>query len=128
MSVDTVSLPEQADLMRGNNRWNSPLVLAILAAAVGLVGNIWMEHANNRWKKDTDFFNVQSALILDAIRTGDPNAACENLRLLVGLGYLTDKDGTIQTQCRGIKVAPPQLPGAGSQARGPARAESSEAP
>lgn len=92
------------------SRWSSPLVLAVLAATLGLAGNIWVEHANNKWKKDTDLFNVQSSLILDAIRTGDQQAACQNLRLLIGLGYLDDKNNTVKTQCHDVGPAPPCLP------------------
>jgi hypothetical protein len=91
--------------------WSNPLVLALCAAALGLIGNIWVEHANNKWAKDTEQLKSQSTLILEAIKTGDPDKACQNLLFFERLGLVKDDDEhTIQHECEKAPQGPPSLP------------------
>jgi hypothetical protein len=95
----------------GRNRWTNPLVLALFGATVGLIGNIWVEHANNKWAKSTEQFKAQSSLILEAIKTGDTDKACKNLLFFVKLRLVDDSpEGTIQHECASASQGPPSLP------------------
>jgi hypothetical protein len=83
------------------SRWTNPLVLSLLAAAVGLIGNVLVEHSR-----------AQSTLILEASKTGnDQQAACKNLTFFVRLGFIDDINKTIAQACPGEKGnAVPTLP------------------
>jgi hypothetical protein len=100
------------------SRWASPFVLALFAATVGLAGNVWVEHANNKWAKDTERFKSQSSLILEAIKTGNPDSACQNLLFFIQLGFINEGVGTIEQRCATAPIGPPSLPAqSGSNAR-----------
>jgi hypothetical protein len=84
--------------------WANPLVLAILAATVGLIGNTIVTILNNHSTQQTEHLHAQSALILEAIKTnGDTAAACKNLNFFVNLGLLDDANKTIIGACPNTK-------------------------
>ena len=60
------------------SRWSSPLVIALLAGAIGLIGNSIVTYLNNRNTQQVGRIRSQSNLILEAIRTGSPEKACTN--------------------------------------------------
>lgn len=85
------------------SRWSHPLVLALLAAAAGLIGNVAVAIVNDDNTQKVEHFHAQSSLLLEAIKTGDNVAACKNLNFLVKLGLLDDAKGTIAATCPGEK-------------------------
>ena len=111
MGDETPSLEERQFLVRerelalkekefNSSRWASPIVLGIFAAALGLLGNIWVAHTNNINMQEVERVRGQSNLIVEAIKTnGDTDAACNNLRFFVKSGLVDDKKKTIGTAC-----------------------------
>jgi len=91
-------------------RWGNPLVLALFAAAIGLIGNIFVARVNNTSTQDLERIRAQSNLILEAIKTGNPDAACKNLLFFVNLGLVRDQDKAIHGQCDSAPIGPPSLP------------------
>jgi len=91
-------------------RWGNPLVLALFAAAVGLIGNVFVARVNNTSTQELERLRGQSNLILEAIKTGSPDAACKNLLFFVNLNLIQDPVGAIHGQCATAPKGPPSLP------------------
>jgi mono/diheme cytochrome c family protein len=83
-------------------RLANPLLLAIVAAAFGLIGNAAVAMLNGskdrdleRTRADAQMIlqkaDADSKLILQAIKTGDPESAATNLHFLVSAGLVTAK-------------------------------------
>jgi len=88
--------------MSGESLWSSPLVLAILAAAVGLIGNVgvtWLNSSEQRkLEQERALFNdklesskSEAARILEVIKT-DPEKAANNLKFLIETGLVSDRN------------------------------------
>jgi hypothetical protein len=92
------------------NRWLNPIVLGLFAAAVGLIGNFIVARVNTKSTQDIERLHGQSNLVLEAIKTGNADAACKNLLFFVGLKLLDDPQGAIQKQCATAPSGPPVLP------------------
>jgi hypothetical protein len=92
------------------SQWFSPIVLGLFAAAVGLIGNIVVARVNNQNSQELERIRSQSNLVLEAIKTGDPNEACKNLIFFVGLGLLDDPNQTIRQACSSAPKGAPSLP------------------
>lgn len=76
--------------------WSSPAVLAILAAALGLVGNLIVAWINNENTRDIAERQLQTDLVRQATSTnGDLKLACDNLRLFIDTGLLKDPTSNI---------------------------------
>jgi hypothetical protein len=90
--------------------WNSPLVLGVLVAALGLIGNLVVALFNNAATQATERARAQSSVMLEAIKTGNTKEACENLVFLVRLKLIDDTSHVITNTCpeggRGIPVLP----------------------
>ena len=97
----------------GESKWSSPLILGLLAAALGLLGNAITTFLNNRATKDLEDRRAQSTLILEAIKTGKPAEACTNLVFFVKHGLIKDPQGSISS-CSTDPAASPVLPSQGS--------------
>jgi hypothetical protein len=96
------------------SRWSHPLILALLAAAAGLIGNVVVAIVNNDNTQKIEHSHAQSSLILEAIKTGDNVAACKNLNFFAKLGLLDDAKGNIASTCPGDKNnGVPTLPAGG---------------
>jgi len=104
---------KEMDLQR--SRWINPMVLGLFAAALGLVGTILVARVNNQNSQDVERLRSQSNLVLEAIKTGSPDAACKNLTFFVNLGLLDDPSGTIRKACISAPQGPPSLPAAQRQ-------------
>jgi hypothetical protein len=65
--------------------WRNPLVLGLAAAIIGLLGNVFVAAVNGSSERALDSAKADSNLILEAIKTGSPDAAAENLKLLVDM-------------------------------------------
>jgi hypothetical protein len=80
------------------SRWSSPLVLALLAAAIAGLSNaaaIWL---NGRQARDLEETKAEAARILEVIKTGDPDKAAVNLKFLVDAGLVSDVDRRLSIQ------------------------------
>jgi hypothetical protein len=72
------------------SRWSSPVVLALLAAAIAGLGNaaaIWL---NGRQASDLEETKAEAARILEVIRTDNPDKAAVNLKFLVDAGLISN--------------------------------------
>jgi len=85
-------------------KWADPAVVAILAAALGLFGNLvvaWMNNSNTRSLAER---KLQTDLLMQATNTnGDLEKACKNLSLFISTNLLKDPEHKIT---RGICTAP----------------------
>ncbi len=83
------------------SRWSSPLVLAVLAAAIAALGNaaatlltgreqIELETTKAVQARNTEETKAEAARILEVIKTGNPDKAAENLKFLVDAGLISD--------------------------------------
>jgi len=96
---------------RGANAspWLSPLVVAILAAAAGLIGNVFVALINNRAADHAERVRAQSSLIQGVIKTDNNDATCKNLIFFVKLGMLDDPQGAIRNICPTTQEGVPSL-------------------
>ncbi|GAA5507975.1 hypothetical protein [Novipirellula caenicola] len=89
-------------------RWRSPLFVAALAGVLGLFGNAIVALINGSSERSVSIENarVQQEIadltaeadrILEAIKTGDPDAAAENLKLLLQTNLVKDDNDNIQS-------------------------------
>lgn len=81
-----------------SSKWNSPLVLAIIAGAIALLGNalgLIGGALTTHWKAQDDYktetLRQQGNLVLEAIKTGNLNSSQENLRLIAKAKLLGDE-------------------------------------
>lgn len=83
-------------------RWSSPLVLAILGAILAAIGNIVatfysgveqrnIETLKHEAEQETEREKAESQLILEVIKTANPDKAAENLAFLVSTRLINDK-------------------------------------
>jgi hypothetical protein len=123
---EEVSLRERlADLREKDSqrsRWRDPLFLAIVAAVVGLVGNLTVTFIQGRENIAAEKLKGQSDLILQAIKTNESDSA-RNLAFFVKLGLLDDPNHNIEKFI--AAQGAPSLPGGGPSA--PSRASSRRA-
>ena len=68
-----------------------PLVLAVLAAAAAAGANVWVSWNNNENEKGLEIMKEEASRILAVISTNDPNKAATNLRFLLDVGLIQDK-------------------------------------
>lgn len=66
----------------------NPLLLAITAAAIGLFGNI-LSTLYSSWLQDQ---KAESDLILEVVKTGNPDLAADNLQFLIEAGLISDQN------------------------------------
>src|SRR6267142_1713474 len=86
--------------------WRNPVFVGVIAAFLGFISGLVskyiegrnasaLEHQRFEIAQKTERLRLQSSLILEAIKTGDPEHAATNLAFLVELGYIDDNDGRI---------------------------------
>lgn len=92
------------------SRRSNPLVVAIFAASVGLFANVVVAYLNNQNTLRVEQERAQSSLILEAIKTGNPDTVCKNLVFFVSLGLIDDASQTIRNQCKSSPKGIPSLP------------------
>jgi hypothetical protein len=71
-------------------RWSSPVVVAILAAAVAAAGNALVAYTTSVSAKNLEAQKAEQARILEVVRTGNPDKAAVNLRFLLRAGLIDD--------------------------------------
>jgi len=91
------------------SRWLNPTVFGLFAAALGLTVNLFVTYLNNTNSQNVERSREQSSLIIQAIGTGNPLAACKNLISFIHLGLLDDPSGTI-SRCEANPETIPVLP------------------
>jgi len=72
------------------SQWRSPLVVAVLAAALAAAGNAAVSFLNGKFQRELEAQKSEQARILEMIKTGDPDRAAENLGFLVNVGLIAD--------------------------------------
>jgi hypothetical protein len=83
------------------SRWWSPLVIAILGAALAAVGNAVVAWVNGRDQQAIEAQKAESERILAAIRTNNPDAAATNLKFLIDAGLITQAQDKISSYLKG---------------------------
>jgi hypothetical protein len=73
-----------------SSQWRSPLVVAILAAAVAATGNAVVAVVNGKMQRDVEERKSESGRILEMIKTGDTEKAAGNLEFLLKSGLVSD--------------------------------------
>jgi hypothetical protein len=75
------------------SRWNSPLVLAIIAATVAALGSVFVAWWNGYEGERLESSRAESTRILEMIKTGNnADRAAENLQFLLDAGLIEDKE------------------------------------
>ncbi len=77
--------------------WHNPLFLALLAAIIGLLSNATVAWFNGRSQRVLEDKKAEAVRILEALRTGDPDVAAENLTLLVEAGLVSEHAAEIRS-------------------------------
>ena len=89
--------------------WSNPLLLALCGAMVAAIANIYVAADNARQQRELETFKAEQARILEAIRTGSPDKAAENLQFMLDTGLILNP-----TTAALLKVAlSKRLPGKG---------------
>jgi hypothetical protein len=73
----------------------SPWFLALLAAFLGLLGNIFVTWMNATANREIEERRAELNRVLEAITTADPDKAATNLQFLIKTGLYHDRDGTL---------------------------------
>ena len=124
---EEVSLRERLSDLREKDsqrsKWRDPLFLAIVAAIVGLMGNLTVTFIQGRENIAAEKLKAQSDLILQAIKTNESDSG-RNLAFFVKLGLLDDPNHKIESFI--ASQGAPTLPATGPSA--PSRASSRRAP
>jgi kumamolisin len=90
---------------------SDPLVLAVAAAVLTLIGNMIVAYYNNAATNLQEKQKAGVTLILQAIGTGDPKIAKQNIRFFIEAGLLDDAEQKI---AKALEKFSPVLPGAGA--------------
>jgi hypothetical protein len=90
--------------------WSHPIVIAILVAGLGLIGNSIVTFSNNSNQRELEKQRAQSNLIFEAIKTGESETACKNLLFFVNIGMLEDAGKEIYNSCKPGSTVGPSLP------------------
>jgi hypothetical protein len=94
---DEVTVIEQSGIR--NLKWTSPAVIGLLAAALGLIGNVVVAWYNDRNAREIDIAKMQSQLILQAVNSHSLQQSCQNLLFFVNTSLLKDKNNRISEEC-----------------------------
>lgn len=81
-------------------RWQSPLTLAVIAAIIGLLSNAVVAWLNGSTQSELEKTKAEAARIIEALKTGDPDVAAENLKLLVEAGLVRESANEIRSYLR----------------------------
>lgn len=73
-------------------RWSNPLVVAILVAGLAAGGNAVVSLVNGQQAFRLEKVKQDATLILESIKTYEPDKAAGNLRLLVDVGLISDRE------------------------------------
>ena len=68
---------------------SNPLFLAMCAAIVTAVASIYVASDNSKRQHELELTKAEQARILEAIRTGNPDKAAQNLQFMLDAGLIT---------------------------------------
>jgi hypothetical protein len=88
------------------SRWSNPLVIGLLAAAVGLLGNLIVAIINDRAAQDAERRRAKGNLVIELVRTGNTETAIKNLKFFLDRGLLDDPDNSIRNALNNEKTVP----------------------
>jgi hypothetical protein len=77
--------------------WRSPILLGVIAAVVGLIGNAVVAALNGSFQRDLAKLQAEADRILEVVKTGDPDTAAANLEFLLEAGLIGDEGGAIRS-------------------------------
>ncbi|MBO9409650.1 hypothetical protein J7399_19590 [Shimia sp. R9_1] len=86
------------DEQKSRQLFRSPFAIAILAAAVAAGGNAYVAYLNGKATSEVERLKGDQTLILEAIRSGDPDQAAENLRFAVDARLIFDEGRRAEIQ------------------------------
>lgn len=89
--------------------WRSPLVVAIMAAAIAGISNAVVTVVNGRLQRELEDGKAEQTRVLEMIKTGDPDTAAGNLEFLLKAGLITDPARVASLQ----KFLANRVPGSG---------------
>lgn len=75
-----------------SERWNNPLTIAIVAAALAGFSNAYIAYANNEAQLELETRRAESERILEVLKVGEPDRVRENLRFLLQLGLVQNEE------------------------------------
>jgi C4-dicarboxylate-specific signal transduction histidine kinase len=87
------------------SRWSNPLVIGLIAAALGLFGNLTVAILNNKATQELELRRTQANLAVELIRTGDTEKVVKNLKFFLDHGLLDDPDNRIRSDLGDQSVA-----------------------
>jgi uncharacterized protein YukJ len=79
-----------------SSAWRNPLFLGIAAAVLTLLSNIYLSFQQHRHQTIAAKQEFQSNLILEVIKTGNPEEAAQNLRFLLDARLISDDGSKIR--------------------------------
>jgi hypothetical protein len=82
-----VRVQEQA-----RSRWTSPLMVAIMTAALAGIINLVLAALNNHYQNETKREKIEAARVAEMIKTGDIKTAIGNLKFLIETGLIRNPD------------------------------------
>jgi hypothetical protein len=103
---------------------SATIIVGILAALLGFLGNVAATYLAGRSSLALEQKKFTSALIVESIKTGNPDTAATNLKFFIDMGFLEDADGKISQyvlQKRVVPVLPAPSLGGGSCPEGTCR-------
>jgi hypothetical protein len=95
IGMEQESLPERrASLDREKSRssWSNPIVVAILGASLAGIGNAGVALINGYQSQYTEKQKAEDGRLLEAIKTGNPDAAAVNLQFLLDLKLISNPE------------------------------------
>lgn len=72
------------------SQWQNPLIVAIIAAALAVVGNAVLAFTNGLQQRRLEAEKSEQQRILEMIKTGNADKVAENLRFLLAAGLISD--------------------------------------
>jgi hypothetical protein len=78
------------------SRWNTPLIVAFIAAALAGITNIIVTGYNGYIQNQSEAEKSESARILEMIRTGNLKIASQNLKFLIDTGLVMNPERVIK--------------------------------
>ena len=100
------------------SKWRSPLVVAVFAAAAAAMGNAVVAVVNGSQQVALENSKAESARILEMTKTGNTEAAANNLNFLLDAGLITEPDRIERVRVylkKRLPGAGPALPAAGGR-------------
>ncbi len=95
---------KESELRR--SRWANPLVIGLLAAALGLIGNLFVTLLNGKAMQDLERRRAQSNLIVELVKTNNADEAIKNLKFFFDHGLLDDPDNRLRNALQDRNTVP----------------------